>query len=205
MKQPTLAITRRAAAAGALALLASGCFGEFAATRALYKWNSEVSPNKWLRWLVFLVLAILPVYGLFVLADAIVINTIEFFSGKNPVSNRADLGHGNSVTSSRTADPNLIRHEHRHYGKLVRVLYVRRVSDHELCVLDEHFVVLTRVRLGARGEIITYDSDGRELSSLSPDAVNRIGLLLESGASASQSVQLELAREANVAHASEST
>jgi hypothetical protein len=193
MKDLTFAMSRRAALVGGLCLLASGCFGEFAATRSLYKWNTEVSGNKWLRWLVFLVLAILPVYGLFILADALILNTIEFFSDKNPISGgHVDLGHGNTLTSTRTSDPNLIRHEHRKDGKLVRVYYVRRVSEYELCLLDEHFHVLTRVHLGAHGEIISRDAEGRELSRLSPEAVQRVGLALESGLGPTQAVREEL-------------
>jgi len=189
----TPVLTRRAALASTLALLASGCFGEFGATRALYNWNVGVSDNKWLRWLVFLALAILPVYSLFVLADVVVLNTIEFFSGDNPVSHgHAELGSGHTLDSVRTADPNLIRHEERKGGKLVRVIYVRRIADHELVVLDEQLRVLSRVRLGDHGEATLYDASGRELSVLSAPTVGRLAVALEAGGSPSLALQAAL-------------
>jgi hypothetical protein len=188
----TSTLSRRAALTAALALLASGCFGEFAATRSLYKWNTNVSDSKWLRWLVFLVLAILPVYGLFILADAIVINTIEFFSGSNPIDNsHVDLGNGHSVHSSRTSDPNLIRHEERKDGKVVRVFYVRRVSDHELVLLDEHMRVLSRVHVNDRMATV-YDGQGRVLASLDADQIERAVQAVSSGTPASLAVDTEL-------------
>ncbi len=194
------AITRRASLVAALALLGSGCFGSFGATHSLYKWNSEVSDSKWLRWLVFLALAILPVYSLFVLADVLVLNTIEFFSGKNPIGEgHADLGDGNTLTSTRTADPNLIRHEHRHNGKLVRVLYVRRVSAREMIVLDAKMRPLTRVRLDAHGAVEVHDGQGRQLSMLTPAEVDRASAAVQGGASAVQAVAAELQAQAGIA------
>jgi hypothetical protein len=193
MAKPVIQLTRRAALGAGLALLGSGCFGGFGATHSLYKWNTDVSDNKWLRWLVFLVLIIVPVYGLFILADALVLNTIEFFSGKNPINGgTAQLGGGHTLTSSRTTDPNVIRHEHRKDGKLVRVLYVKRVNDREMLLLDEHFHVLTGVELNAHGKVSLRDGTGRELAALGAAEIERIGLALEAGASPLNAVQAEL-------------
>lgn len=65
-------------------LFASGCFGPFNLTRRLYLWNGDVG-DKWENELVFLLLTILPVYGVVVSADAIIFNSIEFWTGDNPV------------------------------------------------------------------------------------------------------------------------
>ncbi|HVG61003.1 MAG TPA: DUF3332 family protein, partial [Hyalangium sp.] len=62
----------------------SGCFGKFALTRAIWEFNNNVSPNKFIKWLVFLVLVVVPVYGIGTLVDALVINSIEFWTGSNP-------------------------------------------------------------------------------------------------------------------------
>lgn len=186
-------LSRRAALTGALSLFASGCFGEFAATRALWKWNSQVSDNKWLRWLVFLVLAILPVYDLFILADAIVINTIEFFSGDNPISHsHVKLESGHTLASTRTSDPNLIKHEEKDKdGKVVRTFYVRRVSEHEVVLLDEKMRVVSRVHVKQRLAVVT-DGSGRVLASLDADQVERAITALRKGMPASQAVGAEL-------------
>ncbi len=67
-----------------LVLMTSGCFGPFQLTRRLYAWNAQAG-DKWPREFMFLVLTWVPVYGVAVLGDAIVFNTIEFWTGKNPV------------------------------------------------------------------------------------------------------------------------
>jgi len=77
------------ALASSLAL--GGCYGSFGATKALHSWNGEVTGNKFLNWLVFVALNIVPVYGLFVFADGLVLNSIEFWTGSNPVASADGL------------------------------------------------------------------------------------------------------------------
>lgn len=70
----------------ALALVgSSACFGSFNLTRKLWSWNKGVSTEKFVRELVFLGLNIVPVYQVAGFIDVIVINSIEFWTGKNPV------------------------------------------------------------------------------------------------------------------------
>jgi len=68
----------------ALALVASGCYGPFNLTRRLYNWNGQIQ-GKWEKEFVFILLAWAPVYSLAVLGDAIVFNSMEFWTGNNPV------------------------------------------------------------------------------------------------------------------------
>lgn len=63
---------------------ASGCYGPFNLTKRLYLWNGDVG-DKWENELVFLLFTILPVYGTVVSADAIIFNSIQFWTGENPV------------------------------------------------------------------------------------------------------------------------
>jgi hypothetical protein len=71
--------------AGFLPLAGSGCFGGFALTKKVYGFNKQTSSDKWIREIVFLVLVIVPIYELSTLVDALLFNTIEFWTGKNPV------------------------------------------------------------------------------------------------------------------------
>lgn len=64
----------------------SGCFGSFQLTRKVYNFNKTVSQDKWVQELVFLGLYIVPVYGLAGFADLIFANTVEFWTGTNPVA-----------------------------------------------------------------------------------------------------------------------
>jgi membrane protein required for beta-lactamase induction len=63
----------------------TGCFGGFQLTRKVYDFNREVSPDKWVRELVFLAMAIVPVYGAATFLDAVIFNSVEFWTGSNPV------------------------------------------------------------------------------------------------------------------------
>ena len=164
------------------ALAGSGCFGKFAATHALYDWNKDVSDNKWLRWLVFLVLVIIPVYELFILADAVVINTIEFFTDDNPVDGgRAKLPEGHTLASSRTNDPNVIRHEHRKDGEVVQVIFVRRVGDDEMQLLNADKQVVGRARLATDGAVEIFDAEGKLIRRTGAQEQARIGQALGAG------------------------
>lgn len=63
----------------------SSCIGSFRLWNGIKDWNQNVS-NKFVNELVFLAFNIIPVYGVAYLADALVVNSIEFWSGENPIS-----------------------------------------------------------------------------------------------------------------------
>lgn len=69
---------------GASMLLPS-CIGSFTLTNKLLSWNKTVG-NKFVNELVFFAFWVLPVYEVSALADVIVLNSIEFWSGVNPVA-----------------------------------------------------------------------------------------------------------------------
>ncbi|MDZ4774527.1 MAG: DUF3332 family protein [Planctomycetota bacterium] len=73
------------AAAFALSLLAASCLGPNNAFKNLNHWNRHVTENKWGNEGIFLVLNIIPVYGLFYYGDILIFNSIEFWGGKNPI------------------------------------------------------------------------------------------------------------------------
>ena len=65
-------------------LLFSSCIGSFKLWNNLKSWNEGIG-NKFVNELIFIGLNIVPVYGIAYLADALVLNSIEFWSGNNPV------------------------------------------------------------------------------------------------------------------------
>jgi len=81
-KSTLLAATLAIGAASAL----TACYGTFPLVRKAYAFNKSVSPNKFAQEGVFLVMNILPVYGIAAFADAVILNSIEFWTGKNPVA-----------------------------------------------------------------------------------------------------------------------
>lgn len=92
-----------------LVLSLSGCFGGFRATRAVHHFNRAISPHKWVQEIVFLGMIIIPVYGLATLLDAIIVNSIEFWTGSNPLAHagdqkRVDGEDGSYAVSTLKAD-----------------------------------------------------------------------------------------------------
>lgn len=96
----------------AAAMLQTGCFGSFELIKGLYGFNSDVSSNKFVREVVFLGLVILPVYELAFLGDALIFNTLEFWTGDNPVASReVVLEDGSYATLERDGDDVRVTHE----------------------------------------------------------------------------------------------
>jgi Domain of unknown function (DUF3332) len=81
-----------------LPLASTGCFGGFQLTRKVYQFNKDISPDKWIRELAFLVMLVLPVYGFATLLDAIFLNSVEFWTGSNPVL--AQNGASRKITTA---------------------------------------------------------------------------------------------------------
>ncbi|MCD7899190.1 MAG: DUF3332 domain-containing protein [Bacteroides sp.] len=73
------------------AILFSSCIGSFSLFNRLLAWNQEINDNKFVNELVFVALNIVPVYAIAGLADILVLNSIEFWSGNNPVANAGDV------------------------------------------------------------------------------------------------------------------
>ncbi len=93
-------------------IAAGGCFGKFQLVRKVYKFNKDVDPDKWVQWFVFLVLSIIPIYGLATLIDVVFANSVEFWTGENPITasvTRTIYGENGEVATvtfhpDRTAD-----------------------------------------------------------------------------------------------------
>ena len=66
-------------------LLFSSCIGSFGLWSNLKDWNQGLG-NKFVNEIVFLAFHVVPVYEVAYLADVLVLNSIEFWSGSNPVA-----------------------------------------------------------------------------------------------------------------------
>jgi hypothetical protein len=74
-----------------LAIISSGCIGQFGLAGKVRQFNLEVSHDRWGREIVFVVLNVIPVYGFANFADIIIFNSIEFWSGKNPINGKPSV------------------------------------------------------------------------------------------------------------------
>ncbi|WP_274290081.1 DUF3332 domain-containing protein [Prevotella corporis] len=65
-------------------VLMSSCVGSFAMFNKLASWNKRATDSKFLNELIFIVIS--PAYAFAGIADALVLNTIEFWTGDNPMA-----------------------------------------------------------------------------------------------------------------------
>lgn len=64
--------------------MASSCVGSFSLFNKLASWNKGATNSKFLNELIFIVIS--PAYAVTSLADVLVLNSIEFWTGNNPIA-----------------------------------------------------------------------------------------------------------------------
>jgi hypothetical protein len=156
-----------------MALVASGCFGPFNLTRRLYQWNAQVG-EKWEREIVFLLLALTPVYSAAVLADAVVFNSMEFWTGRNPVdppmmrkgqaiqTRRIALGKDEvRMTRTEDADYRLMTLEFFQDGKPAGLLRFERLPGQPTLARDANDRIIMSALATPRGEVVLTDGQGQ--------------------------------------------
>lgn len=84
----------------AFSIMFSSCIGSFQLTSKLKNFNDGIG-SKWVNELVFVAFCIVPVYELSALADVLVLNSIEFWSGKKAL---ADAGETKIIKNSKGQD-----------------------------------------------------------------------------------------------------
>lgn len=75
-------------------MLTTSCIGNFTLFNKLLAWNKTIE-DKFVNELVFFAFWLVPVYEVAALADLFVINSIEFWSGNNPLASGTKVIHGN--------------------------------------------------------------------------------------------------------------
>ena len=86
-----------------VAILLSGCYGSFQLTKNVYDMNGRVSDNGFVKSVVMVGMFIIPIYEIAGLADILIFNSLEFWTGENPISmeegeQRRQTIHANGTT-----------------------------------------------------------------------------------------------------------
>ncbi len=63
----------------------AGCYGSFSLTKKVYDWNGSLG-NKWMNTVVMWILMWLPVYEAAGFIDFAILNSVEFWTGTNPLA-----------------------------------------------------------------------------------------------------------------------
>jgi hypothetical protein len=150
-----------------LALLPSiaGCYGRFPLTKAVYEINGSVE-DKYARSAVMWLFVIVPIYGGAVLADALVLNLLEFWTGEDILARTHTDAEGNRIVvqpdeSGRRADVTVYVR-----GETPSRLQLVRVSEEQLELRDGSGAVLGTAVRGHDGGLRLTDSRGRVLESV---------------------------------------
>lgn len=81
-------------------ILCSSCIGSFSMFNKVTSWNKSLTDNKFVNELVFIALNIIPVYEFAIGIDYLILNTIEFWTGDNPMAAAIETENG-TVTVAR--------------------------------------------------------------------------------------------------------
>ncbi|HEX8825513.1 MAG TPA: DUF3332 domain-containing protein [Archangium sp.] len=162
-----------------LSLHVSGCFGSFALTRKIHALNQGVHESKFVQWALFLGLIIIPVYGVGSLVDALVFNSLEFWTGSNPLANAETQEDGtrvvrlsptDSLRLSRDGEHGVMRAELVREGQAPMVRYFEPLDD-GMAVRDEAGSLLLRARERVDGAVELTDASGSAVTVHSREAV----------------------------------
>ncbi|MGY3884085.1 DUF3332 domain-containing protein [Aeromonas aquatica] len=161
------------AAALLLGMVASlglgGCMGQMGISAMLTKGNLSAVDNRYGRAGVFMLLS--PVYAVAATADLFVFNTIEFWSGKNPITGKApalvDQKADTVIKVNQHLDPAL--------NKVPLAMLPQGVREVEIHYPDEHSAQMeihyldgrnSMMRGEMRGELLDIYLDDKLVSTL---------------------------------------
>lgn len=160
--------TMRLAAVLAVTMGMTACYGPFSLTKKLHKWNGEVG-GKWVNEGVFLGLVILPVYTFAALGDAVIFNSVEFWTGKNPVTAKKirslETG-GRQAVLIYTPEERRLRVDSFEKGRPASTLVFEPGAE-GMVARDGKGEVLMTART-VDGRVVLADAAGRQVGSYDP-------------------------------------
>jgi len=173
---------RMAACALAVALVASGCYGPFTLTRKVYNWNGQVSDDRWVVEGVFLICSILPVYYIAGAADAIIFNSVEFWTGKSMLASGDGIAKTKRIVR-KDSETILTRMpgpegdelwiQQSRPGQPATSLRIRRVG-HDMVAMNSDGAMLFTAKTLENGAVVVTDASGHQMAQYSDDQVKQL-------------------------------
>ena len=169
--------TTRFGALMAAALLLGGCYGPFHLTRRVHTWNGQVG-DKWINELVFLLLGFIPVYSVSIWADALIFNSIEFWTGDNPMAKGPPTktftkGDAKTVVTylpQQGQEQMIVQQMQK--GQPTRTLHLERRDGVTLARDGQGEVVFIATSM-SDGGVSVKDAEGRDVAKYSPQDVEQ--------------------------------
>jgi hypothetical protein len=142
------------------ALTSTGCIGSMALSGKVREFNMGIHSDPWPREAVFLLFQFFPVYAFAGMIDIVAINSVEFWTGTNPLSGKAA-----AVTVARLGDT------HREVAPdgTVALSTVREDGsiDIEITAPDGTTTFVSVENTG--GDLVARDAMGNEYARVSRD------------------------------------
>jgi hypothetical protein len=165
---------------GSFLTVTTACYGPFNLTRNVYQWNSNIKGSsevneKWMKELVFFGMIIIPVYMFSALLDAFIFNSIQFWSGNNPVkaNETGDDGAtrvvrlgGLTVTMAETDRGTAVTYER---NGIVERRAIIETSATGYRLIDDTGALLAEAEMGQNGSVTLLDQDCQVVKRWSSD------------------------------------
>jgi Domain of unknown function (DUF3332) len=156
--------------AGSFLTVTTACYGPFNLTRNVYHWNSNIKGSgevneKWMKEFVFFGMIIIPVYMFSALLDAFIFNSIQFWSGSNPVKANDEGGDGATrivklggitVTMAESDRGTMVTYER---NGLVERRAIIETSATGYRLIDETGALLSEAEKGQDGSVTLLNHD----------------------------------------------
>lgn len=155
--------------------VATGCYGTFPLTRAVYQVNGEVTDQPFVHSVVMWVFAILPVYGIATFVDVVGFNLVEFFTGQQydvSLGNDSEGRHIRVVVAPVVNEPDTIELTLHADDQASAPVLVTRRDDNLLVLRDETGRVALVMQRMQDGSVSYRDGLGRSLVADAPAASN---------------------------------
>jgi len=134
-------------------MMFTACTGPFKLTRAVHRAQTSFE-NKWVDEVAFLACVIFPVYGFSTLGDAIIFNSVEFWTGDNPMDTVELEKDGKTVKMTLQDDGSIRISDGQKVIKLVR-------STNGVRAEDGHGDLMYRAVQNQGSEVSVYDDSGQ--------------------------------------------
>lgn len=147
----------------------SSCIGSFALTSRVLNWNKQIG-SKFVNELVFFAFWFLPVYEVTSLADLVVLNSIEFWSGTNPMTasvKAVDTDHGRYLIA---CDGKGYTVTHEPTGRETRLDFDVPTQTWSVKVDDESYPFMTMVD-SEHVKMITPSGEFRSVTLIEQDVM----------------------------------
>ena len=151
----------------AATLLTSSCVGSFGLFNKLAKWNKGATNSKFLNEIIFILIS--PAYAVCSVADVLVLNTIEFWSGSNPVAQKVGETKQVMGKDGRYYAVTTLRNGYKVTGPDGDVTYFKYNKRKNTWTTESNGVSRDLFQFNPDGTIQAYLEDGRSIR-VTPDA-----------------------------------